>query len=177
MSEEGKAAEKPKGAGNFVTRALHTGLGVVLLVVVAINVLNAGSRYLFGISPVGADELMIYLIIWITMIAAVLSFFARSHISVDLVPLYTPGRARYFWYILHDLIAIFACAFATHASWLFIVKINRIGVSSMGLGIPMTIPHAALLFGFAGLTVAGAVKLAFDIMALLRKAPASEIRP
>nr|WP_272211576.1 TRAP transporter small permease [Marinicella sp. W31]MDC2877471.1 TRAP transporter small permease [Marinicella sp. W31] len=120
---------------------------------------------------------MIYLIIWITMIAAVLSFFTRTHISVDLVPLYSTKRARHFWYILHDLAAIFACSFATHASWLFIAKINRIGVTSMGLGIPMTIPHAALLIGFAGLTVAGVIKLIFDIRALLRKAPASEIRP
>ncbi|WP_174800879.1 TRAP transporter small permease [Martelella limonii] len=175
MSGEDQSAPETASAGNGLTRALQTGLGIILLVVVAINVLNAGSRYLFGISPVGADELMIYLIIWITMIAAVLSFFTRTHISVDLVPLYTPKHARHVWYILHDLIAIFACAFATHASWLFIAKINRIGVTSMGLGIPMTIPHAALLFGFAGLTIAGAVMLVVDLMALIRKAP--ETRP
>lgn len=167
---------KPARAGKRVTNALKTGLGIVLLVVVAINVLNAGSRYLFGISPVGADETMIYLIIWITMIAAVLSFFTRTHISVDLLPLYTPKRARHVWYILHDLAAIFACGFATYASWLFIAKINRLGMTSMGLGIPMTLPHAALLFGFAGLTLAGAIKLIFDVRALLRKAPAPEAR-
>nr|WP_272211575.1 hypothetical protein [Marinicella sp. W31]MDC2877470.1 hypothetical protein [Marinicella sp. W31] len=51
MSTDDQPASKPTRTGNIVTRALHTGLGIVLLVVVAINVLNAGSRYLFGISP------------------------------------------------------------------------------------------------------------------------------
>lgn len=157
--------------------AVHMLLGIVLLIVVAINAVNATSRYLFGIAPLGADELMIYLIIFMVMIGSVVSLLTRTHISINLLPLYTPARARRLWYILHDVAAILAGAFATHASWLFIAKISRIGVTSMGLGISMTLPHSALLLGFAGLTLAGGILLVRDVFSLLRNAPLSGRKP
>lgn len=156
---------------------LHTLLGLTLLFVVGVNVVNATSRYLFGISPVGADELMVYVVIWVVMVAAILSLILRSHINVNLLPSYTTGRVRHLLHIIHDAAAILACGYATYASWLFISRISRLGVTSMGLGIPMTIPHAALLVGFAGLTVTGAVMLVRDVLALIRNAPHVEARP
>jgi TRAP-type C4-dicarboxylate transport system permease small subunit len=156
---------------------LHALLGVILLFVVAVNVVNASSRYLFGISPVGSDELMVYMVIWTVMIAAIMSLILRSHINVNLLPLYTGGRVRHVLNIIHDVAAILACGYATYASWLFIGRISRLGVTSMGLGVPMTIPHAALLVGFTGLTATGVIMLVRDVLALIRNAPHAEIRP
>jgi TRAP-type C4-dicarboxylate transport system permease small subunit len=159
-----------------VMGVLHTALGVILLFVVLVNFVNAVSRYLFGISPVGADELMVYIVIWTVMIAAIVSLILRSHINVNLLPFYTSGRARHVLHIIHDAAAILACGYATYASWLFIGRISRLGVTSMGLGIPMTIPHAALLVGFAGLTVTGAIMLIRDVLAFARNAPHAEVK-
>lgn len=156
---------------------LHTLLGLILLFVVGVNVVNATSRYLFGVSPVGADELMVYTVIWVVMVAAIISLILRSHINVNLLPLYTKGRVRHLLHVIHDAAAVFACGYATYASWLFIGRISKLGVTSMGLGLPMTIPHAALLIGFAGLTVTGAVMLVRDLLALIRNAPHAEVGP
>ena len=156
---------------------LHTLLGLTLLFVVGINVVNAISRYLLGIAPVGADELMVYAVIWVVMIAAIISLILRSHINVNLLPLYTTGRVRHLLHVIHDAAAILACGYATYASWLFIGRISKLGVTSMGLGLPMTIPHAALLVGFAGLTITGAVMLVRDLLALIRDAPHAEVQP
>jgi TRAP-type C4-dicarboxylate transport system permease small subunit len=156
---------------------LHTLLGLTLLFVVGVNVMNATSRYLFGMSPVGADELMVYVVIWAVMVAAILSLIRRSHINVNLLPLYTKGRARHLLHVIHDAAAVLACGYATYASWIFIGRISRLGVKSMGLGLPMTIPHAALLIGFAGLTVTGVVMLVRDCLALIRNAPHAEVEP
>lgn len=166
---------RKQGAGAM--RWLHALLGVTLLVVVGINVLNATSRYLLGIAPVGADELMVYVIIWAVMIGAIVSLILRSHININLLPLYTKGRVRHLLHVIHDLAAIVACGYATYASWMFIGRISRLGVTSMGLGLPMTIPHAALLIGFAGLTVTGAVMLVRDCLALIRNDPHAEVEP
>jgi TRAP-type C4-dicarboxylate transport system permease small subunit len=162
------APSRPAGQAMGV---IHTLLGLSLLFVVFINVANAASRYLFGISPVGADELMVYVVIWVVMLAAILSLILRSHINVNLLPLYTRGRARHVLHVIHDVAAILACGYATYASWLFIGRISKLGVTSMGLGLPMTVPHAALLFGFAALTVTGAAMLVRDVLALRRNAP------
>ena len=156
---------------------LHTLLGLTLLFVVGVNVMNATSRYLLGISPVGADELMVYVVIWTVMIASILSLILRSHINVNLLPLYTKGRVRHLLHVIHDAAAVLACGYATYASWLFIGRISKLGVTSMGLGLPMTIPHAALLIGFAGLTVTGAVMLVRDLLALIRNTPHAEVEP
>ncbi len=157
--------------GGSVNGLLQTLLGLTLLFVVAVNFVNATSRYLLGISPVGADELMVYVVIWTVMIAAILSLILRSHINVNLLPLYTRGRLLHLLHVIHDLAAVFACGYATYASWLFIGRIAKLGVTSMGLGLPMTVPHGALLAGFGGLTVAAAFMLARDCVALIRNAP------
>ncbi|WP_309084957.1 TRAP transporter small permease [Chelativorans sp.] len=164
----------PSRLTGWAMNSLHTLLGLTLLFVVGVNVVNAVSRYLFGISPVGADELMVYVVIWAVMIAAILSLILRSHINVNLLPLYTKGRVRHLLHVIHDGAAILACGYATYASWLFIGRIAKLGVTSMGLGLPMTVPHAALLIGFAGLTAVGALMLARDLMALIRNAPDAE---
>lgn len=154
----------------------HTLLGLVLLVVVFVNFANAVGRYLFGVAPVGADEFMVYAIVWSVMLSAIMSLVLRSHINVNLLPQYTSGRVRHALHVIHDAAAIIACGYATYASWLFIGRISRLGVTSMGLGVPMTVPHAALLVGFAGLTVAGLVMLVRDGLALIRNTPHAQVR-
>ncbi|GGD19626.1 TRAP transporter small permease [Aureimonas glaciei] len=167
----------PSRLAGLAMKVLHTLLGLTLLSVVAVNFLNAASRYLFGISPLGADELMVYVVIWAVMIASILSLFLRSHINVNLLPLCATGRFHHLLRVIHDLAAVVTCGYATYASWLFIGRISTLGVKSMGLGVPMTIPHAALLFGFAGLTLAGAVMLVRDLSALVRNNPCEEVEP
>lgn len=156
---------------------LNTALGIALLAVVAVNVLNAASRYLLGIAPLGADELMVYVLIWSVMLASILSLAARSHINVNLLPSYSRGRLRHLLHIVHDAAAVLAGAYASYASWLFIGRISRIGVKSMGLGVAMTVPHGALLIGFAGLCVVGTVMLVRDITAFIRNTPHVQVTP
>jgi TRAP-type C4-dicarboxylate transport system permease small subunit len=155
-------------------KALHWILGVALLVVVGINVVNATGRYLFGFSMTGTDELMVYTVIWVVMAGAILSLANRDHISVNLLPSYAKGRFRHLLHIIHDLAGLLACAYATYASYGFVTKIARLGTTSMGLGIPMTIPHAALLVGFTGLTITAAIMLARDLDAFVRNDPHKE---
>ncbi|PSJ63297.1 TRAP transporter small permease [Kumtagia ephedrae] len=154
--------------------ALHTVLGIALLFVVAVNVFNATGRYLFGMSMTGADELMVYTVVWMVMAGAVLALARREHISVNLLPSYATGRWRHLLNAIHDAAALFACAYATYASYLFLVRIARLGTTSMGLGIPMTVPHAALVAGFAGLAIVAGVLLVRDLDALARNGPEGE---
>jgi len=160
--------------GQGITLVLHRVLGVALLLVVAVNVSNASGRYLFGYSLTGTDELMVYTMVWVVMAGAVLSLAGRTHIAVDLLPTYTRGRLRHLVLLVHDIAALVACGYATWASWQFVTRLAGLGTTSMGLGIPMAIPHAALLGGFACLVlVAGALFLR-GLVALVRNDPDGE---
>jgi len=143
-------------------------LGAAVLFVVGVNVVNATGRYFFGMSFTGADELMVYTVVWIVMAGTVLSMAKRSHISLNLVPGYLPARWRTLLFAGHELIGLVACAYATHAAWLYTTRLARLGVTSMGLGMPMVIPHAALLLGFGALVLVCAWLLLRDLLAFIR---------
>lgn len=174
---ESRTAPPPDSTGasarlaDTVFGVAHTILGLALIFVVAINVANASGRYLFGFALLGADELMVYTIIWMVMAAAILSLTQRSHISVNLLPSYATGRARHALHMVHAAAAVVACSYASYASWLFLGRISRLGVTSMGLGIPMTVPHAALFLGFVGLTLVGGIMLFADTLGFIRNRP------
>lgn len=161
-------------AANAVAGAVHWVLGLAMLAIVAINVANATGRYLLGFSMTGADEVMVYTMVWMVMAGAVLSLASRDHISINLVPSYATGRTRHLLNGIHDLAALFSCALATYASWGFVTRIAAIGPRSMGLGLPMVIPHAALLIGFAALTLTALALLLRDADAWSRNAADSE---
>jgi TRAP-type C4-dicarboxylate transport system permease small subunit len=59
-----------------------------------------------------------------------------------------------------------ACAFATVQCWAFVSRVAAIGQTSMALGLPMAIPHFALVVGFGGTTVVAALLLASDVAEL-----------
>lgn len=161
-------------AANAVAGAVHWVLGLAMLAIVAINVVNATGRYLLGFSMTGADELMVYTMVWVVMAGAVLSLASRDHIGVNLVPSYATGRTLHLVHAVHDLTALLSCALATYASWGFVTRIAAIGPRSMGLGLPMVIPHAALLAGFAALTLTALALLLRDADAWSRSAPSAE---
>lgn len=159
--------ERPIAAG---LRGIGTGvemlLGVVLIAVVLINVANAAGRYLLRTSLTGTDEIMVFSMVFIVVVGAVLALARRSHIAIDLLPTYASARMKLALYVVHDLVALAATGYAAWASWSFVKKLARIGTESMTLGIPMTIPHSALLAGFVGMAVVSAVYLVRDAIAL-----------
>ena len=143
-------------------------LGMTLIGVVVLNVANATGRYLFSAAINGADEAMVFVMIFVVMTGAVLALARRSHIGVDLLPTWLTGRRLRALYVLHDLVALGATAFAAWASWGFVTRLARLGTTSMMLGIPMTIPHTVVLLGFAGMAAVSVVLLVRDLGALGR---------
>src|SRR5260221_777052 len=64
----------------FATRAL---LGTLLIGMMLLNVANAVCRYLFSVGLIGADELLVFAMIWMVMICMILVTIDRRHIALD----------------------------------------------------------------------------------------------
>jgi TRAP-type C4-dicarboxylate transport system permease small subunit len=148
-------------------------LGVALLVMVAINVVNAVCRYVFGVVFPGADEILVFMMIWLVMVGLILVTADRRNIALDFLASRVGRRARLLLAIVQHSAMTAACAFATVQCWTFVGRVAAIGQSSMALGIPMAIPHFALVVGMAGTTIVAALLLASDVAALAL-APASK---
>lgn len=149
-----------------IERGLKAALGLGLIAMVALNVFNAAGRYAGAATLTGADEALVYGMIWIVMVGAILAGRAREHLSIDLLPAGLGGAAPAALRLFTDLATLAVCAFVAWHSWSFIGRISAIGQKSMGLGIPMIVPHAAILVGFSGMAAVALVLLLADISAL-----------
>jgi TRAP-type C4-dicarboxylate transport system permease small subunit len=168
-------APMPTATGPRVARvavaAARTLLGVALIVMVAINVINAVCRYVFGVVFPGADEILVFMMIWLVMVGLILVTADRRNIALDFLASRLGLRARLVLAIIQHGAMAAACAFATVQCWTFVGRLAAIGQTSMALGIPMAIPHFALVVGLAGTTIVAALLLAADVAALAQ-APA-----
>jgi TRAP-type C4-dicarboxylate transport system permease small subunit len=163
MSATGQTAAPAHAFAGRVASVVRVILGLLLLGMVALNVTSAMCRYIFGIVFVGADELLVFTMIWMVMVGMILATANRNHIALDFLVTRASPRRRVALSILHHAVLTFACGYAAFYCWSFVTRVAAIGQTSMALGIPMAIPHAALFVGFAGTAIAAALLLASDI--------------
>jgi TRAP-type C4-dicarboxylate transport system permease small subunit len=118
-------------------------LGVMLLIMVALNVINAVCRYVFSIVFPGADEILVFIMIWLVMFGLILVTAQRSNIALDFLVQRIGPRPRRLLAIFQHVVMTISCAFATFYCWAFVSRIAAVGQTSMALGLPVTIPHFA----------------------------------
>ena len=163
----------PARITHTIASAVRVLLGLLLLGMVALNVANAICRYAFGLVLTGADEVLVFSMIWMVMVGMILATVDRRHIALDFLITRAGPRQRVALTILHHAVLTGACAYAAIYCWAFVARVAAIGQTSMALGVPMAIPHAALFVGFAGTTIASLLLLAADVAQLVRaKQPA-----
>lgn len=140
-------------------------LGLVLLAMTLANALNAGARYLFGTQMRGTDELLAFSQVGIVMLGLAVVTAERRHLAVDLFPAKSPINALR--RLVLSLVTFAATLYAAIQSYAFVERMAAFGSKSMGLGVPMVIPHALVFVGFA-LTAAVALATALaDARALV----------
>lgn len=142
---------------------IRTCMGLGLIAMVVVNVANAVGRYSGWAAFVGADELLVYGMIWIVMLGAILAARERDHLSIDLFPQSLSRRSAARLGLAIDVVTMGLSAFVAWHSLGFIERVAKIGQTSMALGIPMTVPHLAIFVGFAGIAAVTAVLIVFDL--------------
>jgi TRAP-type transport system small permease protein len=138
----------------LATRAL---LGTLLIGMMLLNVANAVCRYLFSVVLTGADELLVFAMIWMVMIGMILVTIDRRHIALDFLTNRLAPRPRIALTMLHHLIIAIGAAYAAVQSLEFARRVAIIGQTSMAIGFPMVFAHSALVVGFAGTALVAAM--------------------
>jgi TRAP-type C4-dicarboxylate transport system permease small subunit len=154
-------------AAVMVTRCL---LGAVLIGMVLLNVANAVGRYAFGAVFIGADEVLVFGMVWMVMLGMLLVTAEGSHISLDLLPTRAGVRAKIILSLIAHSVMALGCAYAAVQSFFFVQRIMSLGQTSMALGLPMMIPHSALIVGFGGTAVIALAMVAGDLARLVHLA-------
>ena len=135
----------------FATRTL---LGALLIAMMLLNVANAVCRYLFSVVLIGADELLVFAMIWMVMIGMILVTINRQHIALDFL---AKQRPRIALTMFHHLVIAVGAAYAAVQSLEFTRRVAAVGQTSMAIGFPMVFAHSALVVGFAATALVAAV--------------------
>jgi TRAP-type transport system small permease protein len=140
-------------------RGLDRLLGLVLCAVVLLNFVSAASRYVFGRAILGADEVQVYAVVWLVFVGGARVAWRRSHLRMDVLSARLQGRTARVREVLEDLLAVAVCGVMSWVSLQFVLQMHGMGQRSDGAGIPMWLAHAAVLGGFALMTLAAGFAL------------------
>lgn len=141
-------------------------LGAVLIGLVLLNVANALARAT-GAVVIGVDEVLVFGMIWMVMLGMLVVTAEGNHITFELVTSRVRPRTRDLLMITTQAVLALSCGYAAYQSFLFVQRITVLSQTSMALGMPMLIPHSALIVGFGGTAVIAALLAATRLQRFL----------
>lgn len=145
----------------WLFRSLPLTLAAALLIgAIIVNFSNVVGRYLLQRSIYWADEAMVFLVIWSVFLAAVAVAYEGGQLAMDLFSARLPGRGRRVLDVVIAAVSLATFAFMAWQAGVVIATLLRNDQRSIALDIPMAIPQAALLVGFAAMALAVAVRAA-----------------
>ena len=143
-------------------------LACAFIAAVLLNFINVVGRYVFGVTFLGADEMQIFIMIFMTFLGAAVVAWANQHLRMDvLVNALPPSLARALR-IAELAIVAALCAFVAWNSTYYTEQMFSIGRVSDMARVPMWIPHGAVALGFGLMASITVLQL---IEAITRRAP------
>jgi len=142
------------------TRAVERLVAYALVLAVLVNFANVVARYGFHRPLLGADELQVFLMVWMTFLGVVVVTWRRMHLRMDLVAERLPAPARA-WLRLAEALATAALgALVLGESCRYVAQMFAVGRRSDALGLPVWIPHASVAIAFGLIALIAVYRLA-----------------
>jgi TRAP-type C4-dicarboxylate transport system permease small subunit len=135
-------------------------IGVIILIAIAINFANIIGRYLFLAPLAWAEEVLVFLVLWGVCLGASAVTYDDRHLDMNLFVAAFPAWMRAALDVFKVAALVVFSAFTLVNAWAIVALMARNGQVSITAGVPMTIPYAAFVLGFALIAVsaiAGAI--------------------
>jgi len=143
-------------------------LGLALIIAVLINFVNVVGRYIFGSTFISADEVQIYIMVYIAFLGAAVATWRRMHLRMDVLVHRLPRGVQAALAAAELVLTVVLAALVLYVSSGYVAQMAGLDARSQNAGIPMWIPHSAIVVGF-GLI---AVLAVLQIVQLFRKGDA-----
>ena len=148
-------------------------LAFAFLIAVGLNFLNVIGRYVFGYTPSGTDEIQIYIMVWMAFVGAAVITWRNQHLRMDVLFQRFPEPLRRAVFVFECVVFVAVASFVTLQSFYYVLRMYNLGQVSDLAGIPVWIPHAAVVVGFALMTLIILRRVTGFLLLLLRPAHAS----
>lgn len=134
---------------NKLMAAIERILALAFIGAVCLNFANVVGRYGFGRSIGGADEVQIYIMVFMAFLGAAVVSWRRQHLRMDVLVRFLPGRAQTALRLCELALIVILGSFVVVQSWRYAAQMFALGRTSDVGDIPMWIPHGAVTLGFA----------------------------
>jgi TRAP-type C4-dicarboxylate transport system permease small subunit len=139
--------------------ALEKLLGVALIVAVLYNFVNVIGRYVFGETFISADEVQIYIMVYIAFLGAALATWRRVHLRMDVLVHRLPRRVRAGLAAAELALVLVLAVFVLYVSSGYVKQMAGLDARSQNAGIPMWIPHSAIVLGFGLIAILAVLQI------------------
>jgi TRAP-type C4-dicarboxylate transport system permease small subunit len=151
-NEGGNPAATPNAAERIMARVVAVPrfiIAALILASIAINFANVIGRYVFFSPIVWAEEVMIFIMVWCVFIGAILVTWDGRHLRMDLLANAIPSPWREIVNFIATAGFLIVSGLIVTQSWQAVSLFAQLGQKSTTAGVPMIIPHSAILIGFA----------------------------
>jgi TRAP-type C4-dicarboxylate transport system permease small subunit len=148
--------------------ALEKLLGAALIAAVVFNFVNVVGRYILGRTFIAADEVQIYIMVYIAFLGAAVATWRRMHLRMDVLVHRLPRGVQAALAVAELVLTVVLAALVLYVSSGYVAQMAGLDARSQNAGIPMWLPHSAIVVGF-GLI---AVLAVLQIVQLFRKGDA-----
>jgi len=124
-------------------------LALAFIFAVCLNFANVVGRYGFGYSISGADEIQIYIMVWMAFLGAAVVAWRREHLRMDVLVKMLPSKGQRILEMAERLLLLVLAGFTLVQSWRYTAQMAALGRTSDVGDIPMWIPHGGVALGFA----------------------------
>jgi TRAP-type C4-dicarboxylate transport system permease small subunit len=133
--------------------ALERLLGAALIVAVLYNFVNVVGRYVFGRTFISADEVQIYIMVYIAFLGAAVATWRRMHLRMDVLVQRLPRGVQAGLGVVELLLTVVLAGFVLYVASGYVRQMAGLDARSQNAGIPMWIPHSAIVIGFGLIAV------------------------
>lgn len=136
-----------------LTFAVERVLALALIIGISLNFINVVGRYIAGFTITGADEIEIYILIWIAFIGAAVVTWRGEHLRMDVLLSACPAWVQKIEAVVETLVMFAVTTFVAWQSFLYVERIHSLGALSDIAHIPTWIPHSAITIGFGSMAM------------------------
>jgi TRAP-type C4-dicarboxylate transport system permease small subunit len=134
-------------------------LACAFIVAVGLNFLNVVGRYGFGVTLLSADELQIFIMVFMAFLGAGVVAWRGQHLRMDVLVNTLPVSLRRLLRIIELAVIAILAGFVLWNSTYYAQQMFNFGrVSDMGR-VPMWIPHGAVAAGFGLIAFVACLRL------------------
>lgn len=141
-----------------LARVLEIALALALIGAVLLNFVNVIGRYGFGATMTIADELQTYIMVWIAFLGAAVVTWRGAHLRMDVIAQRLPAAFQKLLSWIEAVLILVLGSLVTGVAWQYVAQMYGLGAKSQTAGIPMWLPHSALLAGFALIVIASLLR-------------------